>query len=78
MLKVAIPNKGLLSEAAISILVEAGYQQRKDSRDLVLVDTINHVEFYYLRPKDISIYVGSGELDAGTIVTGKQIGRAHV
>ena len=71
MLKVAIPNKGLLSEAAISILVEAGYQQRKDSRDLVLVDTINHVEFYYLRPKDISIYVGSGELDAG--ITGRDL-----
>ena len=71
MLNVAIPNKGLLSEAAISILVEAGYQQRKDSRDLVLVDTINHVEFYYLRPKDISIYVGSGELDAG--ITGRDL-----
>jgi len=71
MLKVAIPNKGLLSEAAISILVEAGYQQRKDSRDLVLVDTINQVEFYYLRPKDISIYVGSGELDAG--ITGRDL-----
>ena len=71
MLKVAIPNKGLLSEAAISILVEAGYQQRKDSRDLVLVDTTNQVEFYYLRPKDISIYVGSGELDAG--ITGRDL-----
>jgi ATP phosphoribosyltransferase len=71
MLKVAIPNKGLLSEAAISILVEAGYRQRKDSRDLVLVDNINQVEFYYLRPKDISIYVGSGELDAG--ITGRDL-----
>lgn len=71
MLKVAVPNKGLLSESAIATLLEAGYRQRKDSRDLVLVDNSNQVEFYYLRPKDISIYVGSGELDAG--ITGRDL-----
>ncbi|MFM7495384.1 MAG: ATP phosphoribosyltransferase, partial [Candidatus Nanopelagicus sp.] len=71
MLKVAIPNKGLLSEAAIATLVAAGYRQRKDPRDLVLADNDNLVEFYYLRPKDISIYVGSGELDAG--ITGRDL-----
>ena len=71
MLKVAIPNKGLLSEAASATLVAAGYRQRKDPRDLVLVDNDNLVEFYYLRPKDISIYVGSGELDAG--ITGRDL-----
>lgn len=71
MLKVAVPNKGLLSETAIATLIEAGYRQRKDSRDLVLVDNSNQVEFYYLRPKDISIYVGSGELDAG--ITGRDL-----
>jgi ATP phosphoribosyltransferase len=71
MLKVAIPNKGLLSEAASATLVAAGYRQRKDPRDLVLADNDNLVEFYYLRPKDISIYVGSGELDAG--ITGRDL-----
>ena len=71
MLKVAIPNKGLLSESAITTLLAAGYRQRTDARDLVLVDNLNQIEFYYLRPKDISIYVGSGELDAG--ITGRDL-----
>ena len=63
MLRVAVPNKGSLAEASIAILIEAGYKQRSDSRDLVLVDGENNVEFYYLRPRDIAIYVGSGELE---------------
>lgn len=65
MLKIAVPNKGSLADSAIQILSEAGYRQRSDSRDLVLLDSENGVEFYYLRPRDIALYVGSGELDAG-------------
>jgi ATP phosphoribosyltransferase len=71
MLKVAVPNKGSLAEAAAAILKEAGYRQRSDSRDLVLLDQENGVEFYYLRPRDIAIYVGSGELEAG--ITGRDL-----
>ncbi|MEY3803204.1 MAG: hypothetical protein RL126_348, partial [Actinomycetota bacterium] len=71
MLRVAIPNKGSLAEESIAILKEAGYRQRSDSRDLVLVDTENQVEFYYLRPRDIALYVGSGELEAG--ITGRDL-----
>lgn len=71
MLRVAIPNKGSLAEESIAILKEAGYKQRTDSRDLVLVDTAGGVEFYYLRPRDIAIYVGSGELEIG--VTGRDL-----
>jgi ATP phosphoribosyltransferase len=71
MLKIAIPNKGSLADAAIAIFKEAGYRQRSDSRDLVLIDTENNVEFYYLRPRDIALYVGSGELEAG--VTGRDL-----
>jgi len=71
MLRIAIPNKGSLADESISILKEAGYKQRTDSRDLVLVDTTNSVEFYYLRPRDIAIYVGSGELEAG--ITGRDL-----
>ena len=71
MLRIAIPNKGSLAEESIAILKEAGYKQRTDSRDLVLVDTANAVEFYYLRPRDIAIYVGSGELEAG--ITGRDL-----
>jgi ATP phosphoribosyltransferase len=71
MLRVAVPNKGSLADASIQILKEAGYRQRTDSRDLVLLDTTNNIEFYYLRPRDIAIYVGSGELEAG--ITGRDL-----
>lgn len=71
MLRIAVPNKGSLADSSIAILKEAGYRQRTDSRDLVLLDPTNGVEFYYLRPRDIAIYVGSGELEAG--ITGRDL-----
>ncbi|AXK84398.1 ATP phosphoribosyltransferase [Nocardia farcinica] len=71
MLRVAVPNKGALSESATSILSEAGYRKRTDSRDLSVLDPENQVEFYFLRPKDIAVYVGSGELDLG--ITGRDL-----
>ena len=70
-MKIAVPNKGSLAESSIQILKEAGYRQRTDSRDLVLTDPENGVEFYYLRPRDIALYVGSGELQAG--ITGRDL-----
>lgn len=71
MLRVAIPNKGSLADESIAIFKEAGYKQRTDSRDLVLIDVAGGVEFYYLRPRDIAIYVGSGELEVG--ITGRDL-----
>ena len=71
MLRIAVPNKGSLSESSAEILREAGYRQRTDTRDLVLLDQVNGVEFYYLRPRDIAVYVGSGELEAG--ITGRDL-----
>lgn len=71
MLKVAVPNKGSLSEAASLMLTEAGYRQRRNTKDLVTVDADNQVEFFYLRPRDIAIYVGEGTLDIG--VTGRDL-----
>ena len=65
MLRVALPNKGILSDSAIGMLAEAGYATRRDPKDLHLVDARNDVEFFYLRPRDIATYVGSGSLDAG-------------
>src|SRR3954453_15173455 len=65
MLRVAVPNKGSLSEAATEMLVEAGYKQRRSTKDLTLTDSANEVEFYYLRPRDIAVYVGEGTLDVG-------------
>jgi ATP phosphoribosyltransferase len=71
MIKVAVPNKGSLADSATLILKEAGYRQRTDSRDLTLFDPENDIEFYYLRPRDIAVYVGSGELDIG--ITGRDL-----
>ncbi|MUK02910.1 ATP phosphoribosyltransferase [Vibrio cholerae] len=71
MLRVAVPNKGALSEAASSMLAEAGYRQRRDTRELVLVDPENEIEFFFLRPRDIAVYVGSGTLDVG--ITGRDL-----
>ena len=71
MIRIAVPNKGSLADSSIAILKEAGYRQRVDARDLVLLDPENGVEFYYLRPRDFAIYVGSGELEAG--ITGRDL-----
>jgi ATP phosphoribosyltransferase len=71
MLRVAVPNKGTLSEPAAEILSEAGYRRRTDTKDLTVVDPANNVEFFFLRPKDIAIYVGSGQLDFG--ITGRDL-----
>jgi ATP phosphoribosyltransferase len=72
-LRVAVPNKGALSESAVEILSEAGYRRRTDPKDLTVIDPLNQVEFFFLRPKDIAIYVGSGELDFG--ITGRDLAR---
>ncbi|AEQ06600.1 ATP phosphoribosyltransferase [Corynebacterium pseudotuberculosis] len=71
MLKIAIPNKGSLSEAAVEILKEAGYAGRGESKTLNVYDKNNNVEFFFLRPKDIAIYVAGGQLDLG--ITGRDL-----
>ncbi|MGV9574077.1 ATP phosphoribosyltransferase [Streptomyces nigra] len=71
MLRIAVPNKGSLSGPAADMLHEAGYQQRRESKELRIVDPVNEVEFFYLRPRDIAIYVASGQLDIG--ITGRDL-----
>ena len=71
MLRIALPNKGTLARPATEMLLEAGYRQRTDERDLTCLDGANDVEFFYLRPRDIATYVGSGDLDLG--VTGQDL-----
>lgn len=71
MLRIAIPNKGSLSEPAVAMLKEAGYKQRRDSKKLVLPDPDNQVEFFFLRPRDIAVYVGTGTVDVG--ITGRDL-----
>jgi len=65
LIRVAVPNKGILSESAILMLKEAGYTVRRDPKDLHVVDQAHGIEFFYLRPRDIATYVGSGSLDVG-------------
>lgn len=71
MLRIAVPNKGSLAETAADMLAEAGYTGRRDSKDLHVIDPDNDVEFFYLRPRDIATYVGSGALDVG--ITGRDL-----
>lgn len=71
MLRIAVPNKGTLSESAVDMLREAGYAVRRDPKELIVADPRNGVEFFYLRPRDIATYVGSGALDVG--VTGRDL-----
>ncbi|CAN5354197.1 ATP phosphoribosyltransferase [soil metagenome] len=71
MLRIAVPNKGTLSETAVQMLQEAGYATRRDPKELIVTDAKNDVEFFYLRPRDIATYVGSGALDVG--VTGRDL-----
>ncbi|GAA4572994.1 ATP phosphoribosyltransferase [Planotetraspora kaengkrachanensis] len=71
MLRLAVPNKGALTDAAQTILKEAGYRPRRDSKELVVVDPENSIELFFLRPRDIAVYVGEGTLDAG--ITGRDM-----
>lgn len=71
MLRIAVPNKGSLSDTAVEMLDEAGYATRRDTKQLHLIDADNDVEFFYLRPRDIATYVASGALDVG--ITGRDL-----
>lgn len=71
MLKFAIPNKGSLSNDAVTLLTDAGYHVKRLGKELKLIDQENQVEFIFLRPKDIAVYVGNGVLDLG--ITGRDL-----
>lgn len=71
MLRIAVPNKGSLHEAAVNMLTEAGYKARRRGRELVLIDDVNDVELFLLRPRDIAIYVGKGTIHVG--ITGRDL-----
>jgi ATP phosphoribosyltransferase len=71
LLRIAVPNKGVLAQSAADILRESGYRQRDDAKQLTLTDPENGVEFFYLRPRDVALYVGEGTLDVG--ITGRDL-----
>jgi len=71
VLRIAVPNKGVLSEPAAEMLAESGYRQRRSTKDLAVYDPDNDTEFFYLRPRDIAVYVAAGTLDFG--ITGRDM-----
>ncbi len=71
MLRVAVPNKGVLAEPAGEMLAESGYRQRRSTKDLAVYDLDSDTEFFYLRPRDIAVYVAAGTLDVG--ITGRDM-----
>lgn len=71
MLQIALPNKGTLSEAAVKLSIEAGYRCRRYGRELVVRDSGHDIEFVFLRPRDIAIYVGQGIIELG--ITGRDL-----
>ena len=71
MLKVAVPNKGMLSQPAWRLLSESGYRLRSNDRQLVVDDADNDIQLFYLRPNDIAVYVGLGTIDLG--ITGRDL-----
>jgi ATP phosphoribosyltransferase len=71
VLRIAVPNKGVLSEPAAEMLAESGYRQRRSTKDLAVYDPASDTEFFYLRPRDIAVYVASGTLDVG--ITGRDM-----
>ena len=70
-LKIAVPNKGALSEGTTALFCAAGYRCRRTGRELVIDDAANGIEFVFLRPRDIALYVGKGVVDLG--VTGRDL-----
>ena len=71
MLQIAIPNKGALSEKSVALLKEAGYKCNRSGRELIVTDEENNIDFVFLRPRDIAVYVGKGIIDLG--ITGRDL-----
>lgn len=71
MLRIAVPNKGKLSESAVDLLKEAGYKCSRSGRELMVSDPDNQIEFVFLRPRDIAVYVDNGIIELG--ITGRDL-----
>lgn len=71
MIRIALPNKGVLSDGAVELVKEAGYRCTRTGRELSMIDSANDVEFDFLRPRDIAVYVSQGVIDVG--ITGRDL-----
>lgn len=70
MLRVAVPNKGAWPIRPLRCCARRLPPAHRH-QGLVCRDQANDIEFFYLRPKDIATYVGSGDLDVG--ITGRDL-----
>jgi ATP phosphoribosyltransferase len=71
MLKIALPNKGALSDPAAQLMTEAGYTCKRSRSELSVQDKDHGIDFVFLRPRDIAVYVSRGVLDLG--ITGRDL-----
>src|SRR5215813_2760776 len=67
-LRIGIPSKGRLAEAAGELLVEAGLKFRRSERSLFARVRDVPIDVVFLRPEDIPVLCAEGALDLG--VTG--------
>lgn len=70
-MRLAIPNKGALSEPSVRMLAAAGYRTKRRGRELSITDERAGVTIFFLRPRDIAIAVSQGTIDAG--ITGRDL-----
>ena len=71
MILIALPNKGALAEEAAALVKEAGYRCSRNGRELSAIDAAHGIEFVFLRPRDIAVYVSQGIVGVG--VTGRDL-----
>lgn len=73
-LKLAIPNKGRLSDEAIRILARAGIHLRGSSERKLFASALGgRIQVLFLRAQDIPAYVADGTVHAG--ITGLDVAR---
>ena len=73
MINVALP-KGRLGEKVYKLFAAAGYEcpeLLEDSRKLIFENAEKGIRYFWVKPSDVSIYVGRGAADIG--VAGKDI-----
>lgn len=71
MIKIAIPNKGRISEGVMKLLEGIGINVPKNGRKLYVNTDNPEIQIMYARAADIPLYVESGAADVG--VTGEDM-----
>ena len=71
MLRIAVPTRAPCPSPPPRCCARPATAARATPRSSSLTDPDNDVEFFYLRPRDIAVYVGSGTLDFG--ITGRDL-----